>query len=91
METSAKPKSQPGTSGQEDKTPETELKAPSPSEKLAPRPNMPSNVEAAKPVVGSVKPIRSGLSESDRKLAEKMSQAIAKNLGLSGKSRSVRI
>jgi hypothetical protein len=90
METSAKPKSQPGTSGQKDKNPETELENPSSSEKLALPPTIQTRAEVVKPVAESVKP-RPALSESDRKLAEKMSQAIAKNLGLSGKSRSVRI
>lgn len=95
---SAKIKSQPGSNGPEDNNlevmdspvcqGETVVLAESCEKPPTPEPNQP----AAAVVVDSADVVAvPSMSESDRKLATKMTRAIADHLGLSGRSRSVRV
>lgn len=91
MPTSAKTKSQHGTSGPEETPLEDQNLAPEQEErsKSEASPCEKQATPAATPVGGSAKVAT--MSASDKKLADKMTREIAKHLGLSGKSRSFRI
>jgi hypothetical protein len=91
---SANPKSQPGKNGLEEvkpATPPSLEKSPSPT----PVPDSKSEPVAARPVVASAKPpYRSGkifLSEADKKLARRMTKEIGDRLGITSRSRSIRV
>lgn len=105
MSTSQKTKFPLGKNGQEDPKPELETTFLGETE-LTPGPEAPAPASSNKesiisdpepaPVVGvveeSVKPVVTApLSVTDLKLARRMNKAIAGVLGLSGKSRSVRV
>lgn len=93
---SAKTKSQPGNNGPEDSNPvadsleyQQEMMDPGSESPPTPEPNQPDAVAVVDSGERSthVPP----MSESDRRLATKMTRAIADHLGLSGRSRSVRV
>jgi len=97
MPISAKKRSLHGTSGP-DEMPQEELDlisnepTPTSESEITPRPVDSSPASADVPVAGdSAEPKPSLYSAADAKLASRMSREIAQSLGLSGKSRSVRI
>jgi len=99
MPISAKKRSLHGTSGP-DEMPQEELDlisnepTPTSESEITPRPvdSSPASAGADVPVAGnSAEPKPSLYSATDAKLASRMTREIAQNLGLSGKSRSVRI
>jgi len=94
MPISPKNKSLRGTNGPGE-TPDLETSnepTPTSESEITPRPVDSSPASADVPVAGdSAEPKPSLYSATDAKLASRMSREIAQSLGLSGKSRSVRI